>query len=883
MPSPKCSVCVAEKPTCSRYFTDLLPIASSFVKIPGDQLLHLERKKSINGSQEKAIKCHAYDISRFRWFQGRTSSYREIFTPDAVRSVDLSDRLGTHALHFYLYLSPIESIRPDRCLQVERPYELGKIILTRLSNMQSILCTLLFIITLCHAQTYDLTLSIIPPTGFFSPVYTARNSSSLAYFTYVSSIDDSLGNFSSALNLSCVVLCDGELVIYAPYSPQDLQLSPPINITVTNAVITGSAPDPSIDIIDISLGVTYTVDAPTYFRFTTLNPYFFEFIYNPRGSLSSIFHDTILVEAGTISDAHTKNPLYLLSTELITSFTVTVPSANSFTLEDISYLFVFPAICATDSSAYLLRDGTTPQMVNAFSCFKLEVGSATNYTLVSVQTPPTLVISSSGEHSAPCTNIGTSVDKYALIKFNATDLIGQAYLDGSYYSFDLTNAFDLAINCGMQDSITVSAVISPEQVVNVDPLHPSIEIITPVVQVVIPPGIIAIGDRDNLLQRTVGFQSCTNSTFSVNYGGGINSLDGFGVCHTVSSESVINTEYIRTVLVLRPPSKHCLRIDGLPADGMVSAANTLKFSYEGSDMFFSAVTCSDDIMSLYANPGVVVNITLVKVECQATYGQTYDIDGLFIIQYPPTTKNAAVRAYNVTGTAAFLTNNHFPSVRANDLLSNQPDSQYIAIVTGRGQFTTNLGTSDGVNTGYDRTYQSLDGCPLGPSTMTSSESITSSDTTSSSSSSTQTSTSSVASTSSFVVDSTADSSFADDSTSIDETTSEVDASSPSTLANIKSSSSVSITSSVDKSSSVESSSSVTSSASTASTTSSVTENGSVTDDNTGFVDSGTFYDTATSVSTTASGPLTNGAETINISVLSIAITMIVSMFLWTSG
>ncbi|PRP79180.1 cell surface protein precursor, LPXTG-motif cell wall anchor [Planoprotostelium fungivorum] len=769
----------------------------------------------------------------------------QIFTPDAVRSVDLTDRLcpdrglqltlrGTLPHHFPL-LAIWDSF-------VERPYELNRIIFTRLSNMKSILfILLLFVFTLGHAQDH-LTLSIVSQTGFFSPVYTAR--SSVAYFT----AESTAAIFSDFEPVRCVALCDGkvsprssichsyQLVVYAPDSAQDLLLDLPIDITVTNA-----------DIIDVTVGVGAYAEAPSYLRFTSLEPYFFAFDFELEYGLPlrTSFSEALLVKAGTFM----QNPLYLQPTETFRSFEVEVNSTNSFTFEGDHISGVIPQICATNDITYLLKDGSSIEVLQKFSCVKLGVQSATNYTLVSVQTPPTLVISSSGDFAAPCTTFGSSVDRYALIKFNATDLIGQAYLNGSYYDFDLTRAFDLAIKCGVQAEVTVSAVISPgenvlpwedqltvivEEVLLVNSLDTFTKITKPVTQLIIPPGIIGIGQYEDPLERAVGRQSCTNANLTINYGGNL----GFflSACHTVSSDSIIYVNSIQQTIVLRPPSRHCLKIDGLPRNAEINFVNAVTYTYNSSDTIFSAITCSDDILDIsIAPPNTQINITLVKISCQATYGQTYDIDDLAIFQYPPILTDIAVRSFNVTGTASappivpplYRAQNSPFSNR----LFDQSASRAIVVAIGRGQLTTNLGTSDGVNTGFDEAYQSLDDCPLSPPTMTSSE---------------------MASTSSSVVDSTADSSFADDSTSIDETTSEVDASSPSTLANIKSSSSVSITSSVDKS--------------------------SVTDDNTGFVVRGTFYD-----ATTSTNSLTSDASAINISVLSIAITMIISILMWTNG
>ncbi|PRP79182.1 hypothetical protein PROFUN_13062 [Planoprotostelium fungivorum] len=375
--------------------------------------------------------------------------------------------------------------------------------------------------------------------------------------------------------------------------------------------------------------------------------------------------------------------------------------------------------------------------------------------------------------------------------------------------------------------------VAAEKVVSVDPLDPILYIPAPVSRITVPPGVIAFGSIGDAFERAVGDKLCTNTTFTTNFGGESGSGYLLGVCHTVFSDSVINVRYSHTAIVLRPPSGYCLRLDNLPFRAEINFMNSVTFVYERSIDGFTTITCSDDTLHILGTPRPTdVNITLVTIGCQATYGQTYDIDGLSIFQYPPILSDIAIRSYNVTGAVTVLeiiqplyTLAYFQPSSLNNHLFDRSASRTIAVVTGRGQLTTNLGTSAGVNAGYDETYQSIEKCSLSPSEETSSSSV---------------------------VVPTDDTSTDDDSTSIDETSYEVAPTDDS------------------------SSSRATSSVSPDITSSSVSESISVTDDNTGFVVGGTFDDAATSKS--PSGALTSSAAGFNASLLIIAITIMLSMF-----
>lgn len=95
----------------------------------------------------------------------------------------------------------------------------------------------------------------------------------------------------------------------------------------------------------------------------------------------------------------------------------------------------------------------------------------------------------------------------------------------------------------------------------------------------------------------------------------------------------------------------------------------------------------------------------VAINTLGSYGQTYDVNGLSIIQYPPLTAAVGVLTVNLTGSVAALNDViglngrkrtvDFTPLPSNSILTSSSGiSQFLVAVRGRGQVSAELGTGE---------------------------------------------------------------------------------------------------------------------------------------------------------------------------------------------
>ncbi|PRP80500.1 hypothetical protein PROFUN_11722 [Planoprotostelium fungivorum] len=161
---------------------------------------------------------------------------------------------------------------------------------------------------------------------------------------------------------------------------------------------------------------------------------------------------------------------------------------------------------------------------------------------------------------------------------------------------------------------------------------------------------------------------------------------------------------------------------------VIVATGQQTFFYEDANTSVFTLTCERSNLGLY-DPPRRMNFTLVKMNGQGVYGQTYNVDGLLVLQYPPVSALAGVFFLNLTGSVSTLTRfddksdlkrtvQYLVPMETNSIRTNTSDAyRYIVAVRGQGQLTVNLGTPAGVNVGYDQNYS------LYPSTYTTKPSI----------------------------------------------------------------------------------------------------------------------------------------------------------------
>ncbi|PRP86134.1 hypothetical protein PROFUN_03121 [Planoprotostelium fungivorum] len=697
--------------------------------------------------------------------------------------------------------------------------------------MRGALSLFLLCVALSQAISYETSTTTIPTTGIFSPIYRADPP---ALFRF-----DVGGGYGVSVFVGGI--CDGRLVessatACSTYQAvlgttgEELDFSPDsLTLVVTQ-----------IDIVNITLGQNYTSENDARYELSVDVPHIYSFalqdsiISNLVGFSNKLYvaANTTLITTGSVY------PLY--ATTYPTTYDVQQADMFGSTFVYEGVMYSAPSlICSSQDAVVLLDQFQTldynflpAQTCNFFSSFL----SAFNATVISAQTPATLSASESAMYDVNCQTYGNSTAKYVLIKLINTDATSKGGIINGLKVKSQPGAFDIAFNCGAENTIDLNIEVNGpyNEVVsyNVDQLR---AYSLGFYQVNVTAGIISDPFSSSLLKE-LGVQGCSTE-MSYNYFGNIEN-GVVDLCYTVNDSMIIDVPTINTGYVIRPPEGYCIRSDGIPSNSssnvFLLSDTSSSFLYEDDNTALYTVTCSDDIFYVRLSDveSMRINFTLVPVRQQGVYGQTYDVDGLLAIQYPPLKASVGILSTNVTGSAHSLSPVVNPrmlgkrAVSANFLTgsnslqtSNSLPTQFIVLAQGQGQMTTNLATSDGLNVGYDTTSTTSSSSSTSSTSSTESSSSTSSDESTSSTSSEEStsSTSSVESTSSTSSDESTSSTSSDESTS--STSSDESTSSTSSDESTSSTSSGESTSSTSSTSSDESTSSTSSDESTSSTSS----------------------------------------------------------------
>ncbi|PRP74789.1 cell wall surface anchor family protein [Planoprotostelium fungivorum] len=631
--------------------------------------------------------------------------------------------------------------------------------------MRGTLSLLLLCIALSQATVYETSVTTIPTTGYFSRIYEANPPA-----VFLTLIEESYGpNFYTALcdgqfvngelGFDSVDTCSSYQVIMGTLDNEDFAPTS-INLTVIQFA----------DIVQITLGQTYTSENDTSYNFSSDVPYIYSlstsdslnYLSNPVGFSGSIF-----VEANvTLTTTGSVYPLY--ATTFPHTYSVQVSYfvlSSSFVYEgDTYYGSVF--ICSSQDAIVLVDqfEAIDYKLLPARSChsFFEIVQGAYIATVISAATPATLNASTSGNYTAACQTYGNSSSSYALVKLVNDEVTSTGgIINGKTIKSQLA-PFDAIFNCGTESSIDLSIQVNgPYTPISLNAQVQSVDFPTGFYQIDVPAGIISDQSSDDPL-KLYGGQSCSTET-SFNYFGSI-SRGAFDLCYTVSDNSTFDVPAINSAFIIQPPPGYCIRSDGIPSDAsnnvQLNSTNSATFFYEDENTNLFTLTCSADIMSVKLNgmQPMTIHFTLVSISGQGVYGQTYDVNGLLILQYPPFTAPAGIVSVNVTGSAASLTlavaweilmwkrtvyTIPFAST-SNYLLANtSPLSQFIVMVRGEGQVTTNLGTSDRPSVSYDTSTSSTSFTESSGSDTSSEESTSESSTDSPSTSTVSSSTSTI--------------------------------------------------------------------------------------------------------------------------------------------
>ncbi|PRP86132.1 hypothetical protein PROFUN_03119 [Planoprotostelium fungivorum] len=749
-------------------------------------------------------------------------------------------------------------------------------ILFRSNKMRGALSLFLLCIALSQAIVYETSFDVIPTTGYFSPIYKADTPSVFnikldGYYggsTFYSSFCD--GRPVNELTTTCTTY----QVVVGTYGAE---VTPPDRIILSVF---------QSDVVEIIPGQQYTSPNDTLYRFSSDVPYIytltdldaFPFIVTQVG-----FKDKLKLAANaTLTTTGSVHPLYAATYP--TTFGVQLGDmfGSTFIYEGVTYSAP-DAICSSQD-AVVLVDQSSSGILNflpARTCGYFGETDAFNATVISAQTPATLNVSTSGDYTAPCQTYGNSSYYYALIKLVNTDVYSKGGIVNGLTVESQPGPFDAVINCGTDNTVIVPIQVNgPYTSIDFSVAPELINLLKNFYQIHVPAGIISGPFSNDPLKQYAG-QSCSTET-SFNYFGHIN--DGaFSLCYTVNEHSTFYVPANNSAFVLQPPEGYCIRSDGIPSNSSTSVSlysdASMTFFYEDENTTLFTVTCSNDI--LYVQPmdlsPMTINFTLVPISGQGVYGQNYNVDSLLILQYPPLTASAGIFSVNVTGSVGTLrpiVNPRLSGKRAvsnpamptsNSLQTNtSPLSQFIVLVMGQGQMTTDLNTSDGLNVGYDTNYS------LYPSTSSTSSTSSTFSTSSTDSSSSTSTTNSDESSSSVESTSSTSSEESSSSTSSEESSSSTSSEESSSSTSSEESSSSSSSEESSSSSSSEESSSSTSSEESSSSSSSALDSSSSTTSETSSasVEESTSTEESSTVSSTTSTSVQSPSSTTSSSVTS---------------
>ncbi|PRP86136.1 hypothetical protein PROFUN_03123 [Planoprotostelium fungivorum] len=735
--------------------------------------------------------------------------------------------------------------------------------------MRGALSLFLLCIALSQAIEYVTPVTIVPTTGFFSPLYKADPP---AVFKYTLN-----GLFGISFDAA---FCDGKPAYYSAATCSTYQV---VLGTWFDEPVTFFSPASLVvvqtDIVHITLGQNYTSENPTSYQFSSDVPYLYTFTQEGFGFDRVDFSDKFYAPANaTLLTTGLAYPLY--ATTYPTTFEVQ-EAGSTFVYQGVTYP-TNDVICTSQDAVVLVDQApfTIFDFLPARTCKNFAYyNSAYTATVISTQTPATLSVSASGMYDVTCQTYGNSTSNYVLVKLVNTDATSKGGIINGNTISSRPGTFDAVFNCGADTSFPLNIKVNGpyNEVVSFTSEGHLFGYPQDFYKVNVQAGIISDPSADNPL-KDYGGQTCSTGT-PFNYFGTI-PIAEFSLCYTVNGSTVIDVPDRNSAFIIQPPEGYCIRSDGIPSNSSnyvsLLSDTSSSFFYEDENTPLYTITCSTDTLYVHLNDAqpMTVNFTLVPIAGQGVYGQTYDIDGLLILQYPPLTAPAGVLSIHFAESANSpvpVRNTRMQGGKravsdgfmffSNTLKTNtSPPSEFILLARGQGQMTVNLATINGLNVDYNNISSS--------SSSTESSSSTSSDESTSSTSSDE----STSSTSSDESTSSTSSDESTSSTSSDESTSSTSSDeSTSSTSSVESTSSTSSEESTSSTSSVESTSSTSSEESTSSTSSEESSSSTSSEESTSSTTldttSSTTLDTtsSTTLDTTSEEPSTESPSTSSVS------------------
>ncbi|PRP84796.1 hypothetical protein PROFUN_07450 [Planoprotostelium fungivorum] len=601
------------------------------------------------------------------------------------------------------------------------------------TRTQCNLIILCLYLTCVASQVYTYNILTLPSTGFISPVF-----EDAGYFEVITS---PAAKHHPGYPFSLFVNVDGQVL--PPWNGYGYGNSIQVLIrNDANISYTFSSPlvltvylygDSDVFITNIFLIETVTATIrpgnnssplPTYYTYSSDTA--FAAHAPPNGAASADFAYAYLAYPNEVVPFDPQPYDYVTQVPTITRV------ASKYVYQSYGQEWTFyPSVCSTVDAIYLQgssTDGpyTYHHRVAAFSCSGHEAGT---YTLIPTSTAADATVSSSNNYTFNCRSFGDPASNWALVKYDGSSIYGPGaqadfMLQGdtypTSYRSDDPSAFHDAIWCGQNKTVSRAVTVGPFETVAVNRTSPILgqNRLTGFTQIDLSSGLAILPNYGSNLPWQFLSINCNSPNQSIRtYLEGVNAR--FAVCQPVQPGQTINVGPSSVAFTFsQPDAGYCVVGRGYPASTQFFSNTSYTFIDGNSGQPFT-VTCGEDVVYAVQASNATYNVTFTLMQAvAASYGQTYDVNGLVLLQYPPSTTFSSLTTYNSTGSVSalplvpYLTERQPPAsfeersvyieipAIISGVFPKSPAARYIFAVRGAGTFTNTLTTEYGQNVGY---------------------------------------------------------------------------------------------------------------------------------------------------------------------------------------
>ncbi|PRP84798.1 hypothetical protein PROFUN_07452 [Planoprotostelium fungivorum] len=575
---------------------------------------------------------------------------------------------------------------------------------------------------------YTYNISTLLPTGFVSPVF-----EDAGYFDVVTSLD---GAYPLQYLFSLFINVDdaGQRQYSRSYgygSSLQVLIRNDANITLTFS--------PPL-ILTIYLYVTATIKPgnnssplPTYYTYSSDTPFL---SHRRDDELASAQYEYICFANPNEVIPFDPQPYDYVTNLPATNQVDIIKGYETYTTNGQQWPY-YPVVCSTVDAIHLYhqavygRDAYVDQRLQPFSCGEIAPYSIISgaYTLIPPSTVADVTVSSTNNYTLNCRSFGDASHNWALVKYDGSSIYGPGVqadfmLQGQYiasYRSDSTSNFHDAIWCGQSKTVSLSVTIGPFETVAVNRTSPILgqNRLTGFTQIDLSSGLAILADSDtpwNLLSI-----DCESPARSIRtYLKGVKAR--FAVCQPVQPGQTMSVGPSSVAFTFsQPDAGYCVVGRGYPASTQFFSNTSYTFIDGNSGQPFT-VTCGEDVVYAVQASNATYNVTFTLMQAvAASYGQTYDVNGLVLLQYPPSTTFSSLTTGNSTGSASVLPLVPYLTLRRPPASVEEKypwkydkpiiipgvftgpghsADRYIFAVRGAGTFTNTLTTEYGQNVGY---------------------------------------------------------------------------------------------------------------------------------------------------------------------------------------